>query len=265
MSHSHLAEIDGLIIDLDGTVFHGSRLIDGTAETIARLTALGKRIVYLSNRGNLSRREVCDRLNGLGVPAVPEQIVMSSTVTAGFMRRTYPGSPVWALGEQGLRDELEEAGVPLADRPEQADWLIVTLHESLTYRELNDAFRAVRGGARIIATNSDKTVPDASGAAAIDVAGMIGALTGAAGRLPDLVVGKPSWLMAEAALAALGGGVERGRCLVIGDSMESDIALGRLFGMKTALVLTGSTTREMAGVGKHKPDYVWESIADAVK
>lgn len=261
---SVLAEMDGLILDLDGTVFHGNRMIEGAAETIARLTALGKRIVYLSNRGNLSRRAVCGRLNRMGVPAVPEQVVMSSTVTAGFLRRTYPGSPVWALGDPGLRDELEEAGVTLAALPEQADWLIVTLHESLTYRELNDAFRAVRGGARIIATNSDKTVPDASGAPAIDVAGMIGAITGATGRLPDLVVGKPSWLMAEAALEALGG-IARDRCLVVGDSMESDIALGRLFGMRTALVLTGSTTREQAGEGKHKPDYVWKSIADAVK
>lgn len=259
-----LEGIDGLIVDLDGTVFHGKRVIEGAAEAIAAVKAQGKKVVFLTNRGNLSRRMCRERLLGMGVAAEEEDIVMSCSVAAQFLRERYSRCRIWAFGEQGLKDELQLAGLALAAEPEQAEWLVITLHESLTYKELNDAFRAAHSGARILATNVDRSEPDDNGNATIDVAGMIGAITAATGRSVDIVVGKPSWLMAEAALRALGG-IAPERCLVVGDSMETDIALGRMFGMKTALVLTGSTRRGEALFGKHAPDYIWDSLAAAAK
>ena len=175
-----------------------------------------------------------------------------------LLSRYYRNIQVWTLGEEGLREELRQAGVPLADRPEDADWLVISLHEDVTYEELNDAFKAARSGARILATNADRTFPRHDGAA-IDVAGMIGAITAATGRPVDIVVGKPSWLMAEAALSRLQ--FEPEKCLMIGDSLESDIGFGRMFGMQTALVLTGSASAADAEAARHKPDFIWESIA----
>lgn len=254
-----MKDIEGLIIDLDGTIFRGETCIPGAARAIERAMARRKRIVYLSNRGNLDRDSVKAKLARAGIAAEREDILLSSSVAASFLSRYYHHIHVWVLGEEGLREELRRAGVRLADRPEEADWLVISLHERVTYEELNDAFKAVRGGARIMATNADKTFPRHDGAA-IDVAGLIGAITGSTGRPVDIVIGKPSWLMAEAALDRLR--LEPDRCLVIGDSLESDIAFGRMFGMKTALVLTGSASRAEAEAARRKPDYIWESIAE---
>lgn len=66
--------------------------------------------------------------------------------------------------------------------------------------------------------------------------------------------------MAEAALNALALSPEQ--CLIIGDSLESDISLGKQAGMLTALVLSGSLTREEAEASQIKPDIVWQSLAD---
>jgi len=252
---------DGIIIDLDGTVYKGRQEIEGAAAAIDYLRSRGKRLAFLSNRGNISRTMCCEKLAGMGIRVEAQEVLLTSTVTAMYLSEHHPGCKVWVLGEQGLVDELLLAGLMLADEPEQAEWLVITLHESLTYRDLNMAFRAVRGGARIIATNADRTFPGDDGDA-IDVAGMIGAITNSTGREVEIVIGKPSRYMSEAALRLLDVPAER--CLIVGDSLESDIGLGKASGMQTALVLSGSTKREQLEAVKDQPDWVWDSLADIV-
>lgn len=92
------------------------------------------------------------------------------------------------------------------------------------------------------------------------MAGMIGAIVHATAQDVEIVVGKPSSLMAEAALETLGLPPER--CLVIGDSLESDIRLGHAAGMRTALVLTGSTDLGAVRLSPIQPEYIWNSIRD---
>lgn len=256
-----LDDIDGFIIDLDGTVYKGGQAIEGAMEAIASLRKHGKRIVFLSNRGNISRVMCQEKLLRMGISATADEILLSSTVTAGFLKMNDPQAKVWTLGDSGLREELLSWDITLANTPEEADKLVITLHESLTYKELNQAFRAVNSGAEIIATNADKSFPGEEGES-IDVAGMIGAIVASTGKEVKAVIGKPSPIMAEAALRCLG--VPPENCIVIGDSLLSDIALGKRAGMRTALVLSGSTSIQDAESAKEQPDLIWESIAELV-
>ncbi|WP_420481864.1 HAD-IIA family hydrolase [Cohnella zeiphila] len=253
-----LSGFDGFLIDLDGTIYRGDLLIDGAADTVRRLFREGKRVVFVSNRGNISRDMCKAKLAGMGLDVPAESLLLTSTASGMYLKERDPDSAVWVLGEQGLKDELATFGIRLAPRPEDSDWLVITLHETVTYRELNMAFRAIRSGARILATNEDRMVPTAEGDS-LDVAGMIGAVCHPAGRWPDVVIGKPSEWMAQAALRTLGLPPER--CLVIGDSLHSDIALAKRHGMSAALVLTGLADHGSAYGGEYKPDYVWDSIA----
>ncbi len=254
-----MAKLDatGFLIDLDGTVFRGRELIDGAKEAVHTLQSLGKAVVFLSNRGNLSRAMCRKKLLGAGIRTDEWSIVLSSSVTASFLNKHYPLSKVWVLGEKGLTDELALAGVALAQNPQAADWLVISLHETVTYEDLNLAFKAASSGARIIATNRDRSFPN-EGGHAMDVAGMIGAIEASAGAKTELVIGKPSWLMAEAACEALGLPPEE--CAIIGDSLESDIAMGDLYGMKSVLVLTGSA--KLGEPRLYEPDIVLDSIKD---
>jgi arabinose operon protein AraL len=253
-----LQQVNGFVIDLDGTVYKGSEVIEGAAQTIETLRILGKRIVFLSNRGNISKKMCYNHLTRMGLELQLDEIILSSTVSAAYIKEHYQEAAVWVLGDEGLRDELREVGIQLAEHPEFADWLLITLHESLTYKDLNEAFKAVYHGARIMATNADKMFPSAEGLS-IDVAGMIGAIVAATGKEVELVIGKPSQLMADAAIGTLGLPPEQ--CLIIGDSLESDVRLGKKAGMMTALVLTGNLTREAAELSELKPDWIWDSLA----
>ena len=92
-----------------------------------------------------------------------------------------------------------------------------------------------------------------------DAGADIGALEGCSNRKVELVVGKPSPVVAEIALEQLGRPAQE--CLIVGDRVETDILMGHQAGMRTALVLSGVTQRGDLARAEVQPDYVLESIA----
>ena len=88
---------------------------------------------------------------------------------------------------------------------------------------------------------------------------MIGALEGATGQPIDSITGKPSRLMAEFVVTDVLM-MNPADCYMIGDRLETDIKMGNEFGLKSVLVLTGITTREMLGSTSYTPSYIVDSI-----
>jgi arabinose operon protein AraL len=252
-----IRRIKGYVIDLDGTVYTGQSAIPGSIDAIKELQRLGIPFVFLSNRGNYSRVMCQAKLEAMGLTVKKEQIILTSSVTAQYLLRHDKDAPIWTLGDPGLTEELQSYGLIMAEHPEEAKWLVITLHEMLTYQDLNQAFRAVRGGARIIATNEDKMFPG-DGGQCIDVGGLIAAIVHTTGQQVELVMGKPSLFMAEAVMDVIGLPAED--CVIIGDSLTSDVGLGKNSGMQTALVLTGSATREDVEGSMYQPDWVAEDL-----
>jgi ribonucleotide monophosphatase NagD (HAD superfamily) len=89
---------------------------------------------------------------------------------------------------------------------------------------------------------------------------VIAFLEATSGRQVEFIAGKPSPYMLEAALARLR--VPRERCLLVGDRLATDIAMGIMAGMDTALVLTGVTTPEALAQSGIVPTWVIPSVAD---
>ncbi|MFC4447934.1 HAD hydrolase-like protein [Halorussus aquaticus] len=74
------------------------------------------------------------------------------------------------------------------------------------------------------------------------------------------MLGKPGRTAAEAVESRVAG---RGpECLVVGDRLDTDIALGDRAGLTTALVLSGVSTRADAERSDVTPDHVLDSVAD---
>jgi ribonucleotide monophosphatase NagD (HAD superfamily) len=83
------------------------------------------------------------------------------------------------------------------------------------------------------------------------------------GRKLEVLAGKPSALMLQAALDLLGLPAER--CLMTGDRLETDIRMGSEAGMKTALVLTGATRRSDLAGARVQPDWVLERVDEILQ
>jgi NagD protein len=140
------------------------------------------------------------------------------------------------------------------------DYVVVAFDRTFTYRKLDVALQAVRRhGARLIGTNPDRTCP-VEGGEIPDAAGMIAAVEAVTGRRVEPIVGKPSPIMLRVALGRLG--LAAAECAVIGDRLETDIAMGKAAGLATILVLTGVTRAGDPAIAEWRPDRVAASLDD---
>jgi len=247
------------IFDLDGTVYLGDALLPDADTTIRRLRAAGARVLFLSNNPTRTRAQYAARLTALGIPTEPDDVVNSSFVLVRWLLAEAPGSRLFVVGEQPLCDELLAAGFELADNAEDVAFVIASFDRTFVYRKLQIAFDALRAGARFIATNPDRYCPTPGGGEP-DAAAIIAAIEACSAHPVEVVVGKPSPIMARTVLDLLQ--LPPARCLMIGDRLETDIAMGIEAGMATALTLTGATDRRMLAASSTRPDFVIESIAD---
>ena len=248
----------GFVFDLDGTIYRGEKAIPGAPQVVAELRQRGAGTVFVSNKPLQQRQVYAEKLTRLGIPTSPDDVINSSLVMAQYLAREMPGATVFAIGEQPLLDELAAAGLTLSETPEEIDAVIASFDRTFDYHKLDVGFRALRLGARFLATNADRTCP-VEGGELPDAAAVIGALEGCTGRRLELVVGKPSSLIVEMALGRLG--LPAAACLMVGDRLETDILMGKRAGMSTAVVLTGVTQREEIAHAPVAPDYTLESVA----
>ncbi|NLV91631.1 MAG: HAD-IIA family hydrolase [Firmicutes bacterium] len=254
---------DGYIFDLDGTVYLGDELIPGARETILRLRELGKKVVFLSNKPLETRADYAAKLTRLGIPTQEEEVVNSTYVLAQYLKKRDPKALTYVIGEQALLTDLERAGIAYTLSPDEVnyeiDYVIIAFDRTFHYDKLNHALQAVKKGAKLIATNADRTCP-VPGGEVPDAAGMIGAIEGVTGKKVEVVVGKPSPITVDIALSALQ--VAGQDCIMVGDRLETDMVMAQNAGIPSALVMTGVTDEAMLASSEIRPDFVLSSIAD---
>ena len=267
MGHSTL---DGFVFDLDGTVYLGEAALPGAVETIAYLRERNKRLLFVSNKPLQPRAAYAAKLTRLGIPAGADDVITSGYVLGYHLARHFPDLSLYVIGEPALRDELRGHGLKIVAefsdqdpqeviRPVGVDAVVVAFDRTLDYRKLNTAYQALVNGARFFATNADKTCPMPGGGIP-DAGATIAALEHLTGRTVELVAGKPSHLIMEVALTRLGLPAER--CLMVGDRLETDLRMGQQAGMKTAVVLSGASSREDVARMERSPDFTLENIGE---
>jgi HAD superfamily hydrolase (TIGR01450 family) len=251
----------GWLLDLDGTIYLGEALVPGADEAVAALRADGRRVAFLSNKPLQTRADYAQKLSRLGVPAAADDVINSSLVLARHLASLDPGAPVYVIGEPPLIAELRAHGFDV--RPDhRVRWVVIAFDRTFDYAKLNTALQAVRQGARLIATNPDRTCPTEDGEIP-DCAGMMAAVEAVSGARVEIVVGKPSPIILEVALARLG--VPATDAVVVGDRLETDIVMGKRLGLATVLVLSGVTRAGDPRVAEIAPDLVLPSVRDLLR
>ena len=248
----------GWLFDLDGTVYLGEALIPGAAEAIGALRAAGRRVGFLSNKPLQTRDDYAAKLARLGVPATADDVINSSLVLARYLRALDPGAPVFVIGEPPMFAEMAAHGFEVRD-DERVRWVVIAFDRTFTYAKLNTALQAVKGGARLIATNPDRTCP-VEGGEVPDCAGMMAAVEAVTDRKVEIIVGKPSPIILAVALAALGVGAAE--AVMVGDRIETDVMMGKQSGLATMLVLSGITRPDDPRIPRLAPDHVIRSVRD---
>src|SRR5262245_43554616 len=251
----------GWLLDLDGTVYLGERLVAGASEAIQALRENGRRVAFLANKPIQTRVDYAEKLTRLGVPTDAGDVINSSLVLARHLRVIDPGAPVFVIGESPMQAEMRAHGFEVRDDP-RVRWVVIAFDRTFTYAKLNTALQAVKAGARLIATNPDRTCP-VEGGEIPDCAGMIAAVEAVTGRTVEAIVGKPSPIILEVALAALGVGVDE--AVIVGDRIETAVTMGKRLGLGTILVLSGVTRAGDPRIAALAPDHVLGSIEELIE
>ncbi|KAH9029604.1 2-phosphoglycolate phosphatase [Lactarius pseudohatsudake] len=277
-----LDKYDTWMLDCDGVLWHGDRLIDGAVQVLEILRShtfsgiwltcisirsfalvAGKRVLFVTNNATKSRPNYKKKFDGLGIEAHVDEVFGSAYAAAVYLSSVlnFPNDKkVYVIGMSGLEDELRSEGVSFIGGTDPADntlsvpgeippdpsvgAVLIGLDTSINYTKLSRAFRYLHSNPEcfFLATNEDSTFPSEKGL--LPGAGAILAplVTALGPNRPVTAIGKPSSLMLDAIKAK--HNFDPKRTIMVGDRLNTDIQFGKSGGLATLLVLTGITLED---------------------
>ena len=246
-------KIKGLLLDIDGVLYVGDKVIGGAIEAVKKLREKYK-VRFITNTTTKTRRQVYEKLKKMGFELEEEEIFSALTATKEFLKEKNAGA--YLLLTENAKKEFED----LKDLP--IKYVVVgDARENITYENMNRAFRYLIEGAELIACAKNRYFKDKDGKLSLDAGPFVVALEYASGK-KAILVGKPNKEFFLKAVKSMNLSPEE--VAVVGDDIETDVKGGMDAGLFGILVKTGKFKEEDLKKGI-KPDLIIDSIKDLPK
>ena len=248
------------LFDMDGTLYLGDRLYDFTIELLSQIRRTGGKYLFMTNNSSKSVADYVKKLEKLGIAATREDFMTSSQATAFYLKQNHPGKTLYVCGTRSLVAELESEGFTVTTDLDKVECIVMGFDTELTFQKLHDVsyLLLTRPELPYIATNPDLVCPTEFGSVP-DCGSVCIGIKNATGKEP-VVIGKPSPLMPQLAMAKLGYKPEE--TAVVGDRIYTDVKSGINAGCTGVLVLSGESTLQTLAESEVKPHLVLESGAE---
>ena len=228
-----LTDVETVLLDLDGVLYRSGEPLPQAAEFMAYLRASGRRCLAVTNNARATPAFYERKLAGMGIELTAGRIVTAGTALTEYLLRQKPRPGIHLVGSAVLRQTLREAGIRESEQP---DYVIVGIDPAVTVQQLSGAVRHILAGARVLATNADRLMPTAAGYEA--ECGAVAAFVEYATQRPITVIGKPNPFIFHLAMERFG--TDPARTLMVGDTLDTDIAGANATGLRSVLLETGS-------------------------
>ena len=263
LMNRRLNDIRHVALDMDGTIYSGGTLFESTLPFLTLLGELGIGHTFLTNNSSKSSRDYLARLRQIGITATPDQLYTSTQATIEYLREQMPAvRRLFVLGTASMCRELEGAGFMLTadSATDEPDGVLVGFDTELTYPRLCRAAYWISKGKPFVATHPDRVCPTDQPTVLVDCGAICAALEQAAGRGPDMVLGKPDPCMLRGILSR--HALAPAQLAMVGDRLYTDMAMAHRAGALGVLVLTGETTVEQGANHSPAPDLVVHGLAE---
>ncbi len=254
-----LQDKKAFICDMDGVIYHGSKLLPGVLEFVAWLRKEDKKFLFLTNSSARTLRELSEKLARMGLKVGESHFYTSARATATFLASQKPGGSAYVIGDAGIINALYDEGYSINDS--NPDYVVVSESANYDYARICHATKLVLNGAKLIGTNPDLTGPIEGGQIVPATGALLAPIELATGA-KAYYVGKPNPLMMRNALKRLG--CQREETAIVGDRMDTDIIAGVEAEITTVLVLSGVTKPENIARFAYRPNYVLNGVGDII-
>ena len=247
--------IEAVFLDLDGTIYLGDSLIEGSSQFLLRLEEKGIMRFFLSNNSSKSVDQYLQKLRGMGIVSEEGEILLSSHDLISWL--TNRGvTDTYLVGTQGLRDMLENGGITTtSDTPE---YVVLGYDTEINYEKLATASIHLHNGIPMVASHPDMVCPSPDGGLP-DTGAYMTLFEATTGVRPEHVCGKPNRGMILHKIEQLG--LDPGNCAMVGDRLYTDMEMAERAGVHGILVLSGEATMDDLEGSNLNPSLVVDSVA----
>lgn len=223
------------LIDLDGTMYEGTNIIDGAVDFINYLKKTNQDYYFFTNNSTRTGKQNQQKMIEMGFEKDDEnKFITSSIILANYISNNYKNGSAFVIGSHGIKEALKEKNIKIVKNT-KADYVICALDTKASYSDYSNALKNILNGAIFFATNMDRRYPKEDGYTIGN--GAIVNMLEFASEKNAIKLGKPNPLVIDVFKDMTG--LNNEDLIIIGDNLETDIALGSNTGIKTILVETG--------------------------
>lgn len=225
------SQIKGFLFDLDGVFYHGDKPLAYGPQIIQLLNDSQRKFVAITNNSTHSHNFFSSRLQKMGVPFQSKQIINSNDAVAELLAHNSKGC--YTIGSKALKARLQEAGIINSEKPET---VVVGWDDGVTLQELKVGVRHLLNGAQLIGTNPDPLILTPEGSEPEN--GALIAFLERAASCTATIAGKPERTLFDMGVEHLG--LKHAEVVMVGDTLDTDIAGALRSGLQTVLLTSGS-------------------------
>ena len=249
-----LKKVRCFILDLDGTVYLGDKILEGSIEFLEELEKNQIAFKFFTNNSSKNAQVYINRIKKMGYNLNDDMMLISNCVIINYIKENMPNKKVFVLGTQYLKNDFVKANINVVT--EDAEVVVVGFDTSLEYKNVSRACTFIRNGATFLGVNPDFNCPTEDGFIP-DCGSICSMITASTGVVPEYF-GKPSYHTLKYVLKNTGFKEEE--IAFVGDRLYTDIAIGKGNDSVTILVLSGEAKLEDLAESEIQPTLIFNSL-----
>ena len=155
-----LAGIKAIFLDLDGTIYLGDNLIEGSLEFLSRLDDAGIKRYFLSNNSSRSVTQYVTKLHSMNIPATEDDVLLSTHDLLSWLANEGVNQ-TYLVGTEGMREMMEDVGIET--RSTDPQYVVLGYDTEISYEKLSTASVLMHRGIPLVVSHPDMVCPSPEG------------------------------------------------------------------------------------------------------